>query len=266
MILTEQELKLANLDNLTRLWQAMGANSLMLSPEHKGFLSRSWPYRFWHEQAVAVPGREVSQPPGWLDHLASLPVNTVIPVWPSLYDGHKSLEQALMDAGYMHSLELVAMALTPGEDMGKGIGKGEQHHAAGGLRLTTCASDDEIKRWSRIGSEAFGYEIDFTVVQALAENSDARVILAYEEGQVVATALLFHSSYKGAAITGIHQLGVAAKYRGRGIARQLMSLLLAQSAADTDFFCLQASAMGKGLYLSLGFKELFLLNNYRKKP
>ncbi|WDE01124.1 GNAT family N-acetyltransferase [Thalassomonas actiniarum] len=265
MTLTEQELKLANLDNLTRLWQAMGTNSQVLS-EHKAFLSRSWPYRFWHEQAAVIQGRQVSQPPGKLNNLPTLPGNTVIPVWPSLNGAHKSLEQALIDADYIHSLELLAMALTVSEGIGNKTGKAEKHNEAGELRLITCASQDEIKRWTQIGSGAFGYEIDVKVVQALAEDSKARVILAYEDRQPVATALLFHSHYKNAGITGIHQLGVAEKYRGRGIARRLMSALLTQSAADTDFFCLQASIMGKGLYLSLGFKELFLINNYRKAP
>jgi len=43
-----------------------------------------------------------------------------------------------------------------------------------------------------------------------------------------------------------------------------MSALLAQNAGDTDFISLQASAMGKGLYAGFGFKEQFLIRNYRR--
>ncbi|WDE03345.1 GNAT family N-acetyltransferase [Thalassomonas viridans] len=264
MNLTKPELQLANLDNFTRLWQAMGADerllssqlSPQLSPQHKVFLSRSWPYRFWCENLMASSGDGVS--PDLINHLLQLPGNSVIPVWPQVEPAQESLEQALMDNGYSISFELVAMGLTV--EAGKAVNIQE----TGGLKLITCTGEAELNCWTRVCSEAFGYDIDPDVIQGLAEDSNARLVLAYENQQPVATALLFNSRYQSMQVTGIHQFGVPEKYRGRGIARQLMSVLLAQSVGNTDFFSLQASVMGKGLYEGLGFKEQFVIRNYRK--
>ncbi len=63
---------------------------------------------------------------------------------------------------------------------------------------------------------------------------------------------------------GVHSVGIPPEMRRKGYAKQIMKLLI-NSAVDNacDYMTLQASDMGKNLYLNLGFKEQFTIKNYK---
>ena len=58
-------------------------------------------------------------------------------------------------------------------------------------------------------------------------------------------------------------MGVIPEMRRKGFAEQMMVNLLHWSTEQQfTYATLQASAMGKGLYLKLGFEEQFTMKNY----
>ncbi len=64
-------------------------------------------------------------------------------------------------------------------------------------------------------------------------------------------------------IIGIHSMGIIPEMRGKGFAEQMMRTILNQ-AVEQGFerATLQASSMGKGLYLKLDFEQQFAMSNY----
>ncbi len=129
--------------------------------------------------------------------------------------------------------------------------------------VTNVTSPDEISVWAEVASQAFGYEIDATVVGRIAAVPDVELLLAREGGQAVATALTFQT---GDTI-GIHQVGVPKEHRGKGLARMIMDHTMARCAASSSRYAtLQASAAGAGIYRGLGFQEQFTITNYRRSP
>lgn len=71
--------------------------------------------------------------------------------------------------------------------------------------------------------------------------------------------------YKTGDVIGVHLIGVPAEYRGKGIARAIMNYVIQLSIEiGSQYLTLQASSAGEPLYRSLGFKEQFLIKNYRR--
>jgi len=57
--------------------------------------------------------------------------------------------------------------------------------------------------------------------------------------------------------------GIIPEQRRKGFAEQMMVNILSQSAEQGfKYSTLQASELGKGLYLKLGFKEQFIIKSY----
>ncbi|MBN7798326.1 GNAT family N-acetyltransferase [Parahaliea mediterranea] len=240
----DASLDTANIDNLTALWHAMGATALddTLPGLHA---CTGWPHRFWFDW------RRPPQPTVQLhDALAALPPRAMVPVWRADKAG-SALEQSLRQLGYTVALEQRAMHLRQWPVF-----------PASSLALRPALSDDELNRWTQLCSEAFGYPIDSGVMARLARDDRASLWLAEDKGEAVATALLFRTG----GTVGMHQVGVPAAQRGRGVARALMQALMNQChARDTDSLVLQASAAGEGLYRQLGFQQRFLLRSYRRQ-
>nr|WP_277611068.1 GNAT family N-acetyltransferase [Microbulbifer celer] len=129
------------------------------------------------------------------------------------------------------------------------------------LQLRPVQFAGEVQTWVTVCSEAFGYRIDTAVIAGLAAHQDTRLWLAEIDGVAVATALLFRTG----EVTGVHQVGVPERFRGRGIARELMQALLARcQQSGAGRVTLQASEMGEGLYRQLGFTPQFPIFSYRR--
>ena len=113
-------------------------------------------------------------------------------------------------------------------------------------------------RWEALFEQAFGYRISPKLLLPNYENGG--FFTAYSQGSPIGTCLL-HTS--GKEVVGIHAVGILPERRSQGLAQQLMHLVLNQSLEQGFAYAtLQASTMGKGLYVKLGFQADFLLINY----
>ena len=247
----------SNIDNLTSLWQKFGAHPVATLGMTELHGNNLWPNRYWFDWdtfTTEKANQVISQLPIFCSELKQLPKLAIVPVWlapNALTSSSEKLEQCLIDSGFKLGFEQVAMYL----DIQEYTAETRQS-----IEVKEIRSSQDIQTWVEIASDSFGYEIDTSVIQALAGDADVRLLLGYDEGRAVASAML----YKTADIIGVHQVGVAQKYQGKGIAYSLMQhVIRVCNAWHGKYIMLQASDAGKMLYKRLGFKQQFLIRNYQ---
>jgi len=230
----------ANISNLKGLWKKYGSKPLSSNSPNGLLANTHWPNRVWFDHTLADTSFENTD---WLG--AITPLN-VFPVW------NDSVRNQL-DKDYWHCIfEQTAMY--------KILNDTETPLARPGFQIKEVKSEKEFQQWVAIASDAFGYEIDLSVIEKLAGDSDIKILLGIQNKQAVASGILF----KTEGFIGIHQVGVLEAFQGQGIARYFMKSLLDICADwNGEFAVLQASQAGKPLYESLGFKDQFLIRNYQ---
>lgn len=238
--MTQEQLNLANIHNLTLLWKNMGAEKIA----DNLYRSLNWPNRLWLE-----PGAEIQT---LLRHTASPEALYKIPVWGMEENQAATLISKLEAEGYTESFAQMAMSL-------------DLHHSD--LKRNSVFSCDiirnktDILQWVTINENAFGYSIDPHVIQHIATDPNTTLFLHRINQKPVAAAMTFIDS----DVAGIHMVGVLPEYRRQGIARKVMdAVLFFIGEAGTRYCTLQASPFGRKLYLELGFKEDFLIRTYQR--
>lgn len=230
----------ANLENLTGLWQLMGATQVAEGLQQ----SISWPRRCWQ-----YPDQQAAE---WSEVIEHIPDNYLFPVWRA-GEASVELEQALRRPGLEISLEQLAMVLPLDTDV-----PSPDHPR---LDVSQIESHGQAEQWSNLCGRAFGYTLDAEVIDQLRQQPDVDVLWASLNGEPIATAIL----YRTGPVTGVHQVGVPPELQGQGIARELMLMLLARAqSAGAEYVCLQASAAGELLYHKLGFQPQFRIRSYRR--
>ena len=126
------------------------------------------------------------------------------------------------------------------------------------LNIQLVSNNSQTNLWAKLFEMSFGYKIPEEIL--LETKNEIDYYIAYTQNQAVGTAI----SYRTNNIMGIHSVGIPPEIRRKGYAEQIMKLLINSAAEDNcDYMTLQASDMGENLYLSLGFKEQFIIKNYK---
>lgn len=241
------EINKANIDNLTSLWRKMGAELYPRGDSKGMYASESWPDRFWFDWDVNTNQLETID--GLLAHL---PKRGIVPVWAKDEAGIKHLEYCLKKNSFAVVLEQTAMYL----ELENYIVSKKTAAV-----ITKVFSERDIETWTQTASQAFGYDIDVSVIQKISHCFDIHLFLYFHGGEAAGTALL----YKTGHITGVHQVGVRKPYQGKGIASSLMlHVLNVCKTWGTQYVMLQASSAGKGLYRRLDFIEQFMIRSYKR--
>jgi len=233
----------ANVNNLTALWKSGGqlAGQYIEEAGYRLSIAGSgeWPNKLWFTKPLdmqALPGIQLK----WnLDGLS-------LPIW-----GNDLKQELMLKAhGFEEKLTQVAMSM--------GLKDAPGHVKQVVIQKVT--SKQTAETWSRLFQEAFGYEISAeTVMKTMGH-------IAYFIGKhdevPVGTAVLFMDQHD---IAGIHSMGVIPSQRRKGYAEELLihMLNIARMQGATHA-TLQASDMGKGLYLKTGFQEDFTLKTFIK--
>jgi len=245
--MNDKQLKTANIENLTQLWKQMGARPCFLEGMEKFQMSVSWPNRCWIESELLVD--EIST----IAHcIYQTTEDVIVPVWVELGGLTEQLESILTSSGFEALFEQTAMYL----DL-----KNYPIMGQSDLELLPIDSERDIRTWTDIAARSFEYEIDNSVIQKIAVNSNVKLFMAYLGDHPAATAMLFNTG----DVTGVHQMGVLPEYRGQGIARKLMQDIINLCIQmPARYITLQASTAGEPLYSSLGFKRQFKIQNYQR--
>lgn len=256
----------ANLSNLTKLWhkydsQPVEATKLPLLQANTG-----WPHRCWIDSWARSDGDSGQLQGGVNDNrwIGNIPGSAIFPLWPTLRTNNnlpsskfepQVVEQSLLDKHWHCTFEQTAMYLTLPSDANHVVQTRPE------FKVKPVSTFEDIKMWADIGSEAFGYQIDLSVIQRLVDDEEIQLLIGWDNGQAIACGLL----YKTDDIIGVHQVGVKQAFQGRGFAKCFMlDIIAACSKWQGKHVVLQASQAGKPLYEKLGFKSQFLIKNFRR--
>jgi len=234
----------ANIDNLTSLWQTASMPYRSYFPESTFsycYIENSdWPNRLWLNQDI---NQEII--PLIKEKILSISTPLVVPYW-DIYENrmYKDLESH----GFKKSFEQVGMSLKIGKPI----------RAQDNLNIQLVSNNAEVKLWTELFEMSFGYRIRHETLLKTKKKID--YYIAYTQNQAIGTAI----SYKTDNIMGVHAVGVPPEMRRKGYAEQIMKLLInLATEGGVDHMTLQASNMGKNLYLKLGFEEQFMIKNYK---
>jgi ribosomal protein S18 acetylase RimI-like enzyme len=256
----------ANIDNLTRLWKKYGVQ--IIDKNTQLIKNTSWPYRCWFDLPASVQN--------YLQ-LKHLDTTAIVPMWSEPENAdieenensnlssqlfltkQSSLEVELVKKGWQCLFSQTAMYLAISPAVLFTIK--DKIKLRKGFTVKLVTKTQELMAWVDIASKAFGYVIDQSVIESLMNDSDIRLLLAYDNDEAIATALM----YKTGSIIGVHQVGVKPEVQGKGFSRLLMSEIIVNCAEwKGTHIVLQASHAGKRLYDKLGFQAQFLINNYQR--
>lgn len=242
----KENLIIANWENLTSLWKTASApfhgNTAGDVFDYAEIESSDWPNRLWFHEDITQKSVEKA-----LEKIESSNHRFTIP-YRDIYNSQSN--RILEENGFTKTFEQVAMSLPltlPSQLENK-------------LDFRVVSNPNDAKMWADIYPSAFGYRITKeTLVNTMGS---IEYILALKQNQPVGTAILFQTRQ----VIGIHGVGVIPEMRRKGLAEEIMKFVLNKAIDNgAKYATLQASAMGKGLYLKLGFDEQFTIRNYVKE-
>jgi hypothetical protein len=254
----------ANLNNLNKLWHKYGSQTVKAPTLPLLQTNTRWPRRCWIDYKAQLDG-DRGQLQGDINDsewVKKIPDSTVFPLWPrmSTHDNLPAskieshiIEKCLLDNGWYCAFEQTAMYLALPGDV--------KHvpHSHSGFKVKPADTLEDIKVWVDIGSEAFGYQIDLSVIKKLVHVDNIQLLLGWENDQAIASGLLF----KTGEIIGVHQIGIKKAFQGKGFAKCFMlDIIEACTQWQGKYVVLQASNVGKPLYEKLGFISQFLIKNF----
>lgn len=234
-----------NFNNLTDYWASTskryemyfaGENfSYCINPE------ALWPNRAWlHQPLTSALLQEVK------NKIQGLPQPMVVPYVHQIND---KADEVFAAHGFRVLFEQVGMSLKLGDTYQPTVNN---------VHLQPVTQLQEATLWSDLFEQAFGYHIPPKFINNAPAGAQFFVVYS-QTSEPIGTAML----YRTQNIAGIHMIGVTPNMRRQGYADAIMhEILRLATTQQLTYATLQASAMGKGLYLKLGFEEDFVMKNY----
>ncbi|WP_139959356.1 GNAT family N-acetyltransferase [Flavicella sediminum] len=240
---TTTELINDNLQNLTDLWKTAGrafnAYEKTSNFDFCEIKGSAWPNRIWFQKPITEENLPIIQ-----QKLTTASSYITLPIWQL---PNKKQETLLKENGFKLRFEQVGMSLKIDEAFA----------IATDFKIQRVTNSTQIKIWADLFFQAFKYVISIETIEKTLQ--DIPYYIAYDKDTPVGTAIAYASNNS----MGIHSVGIPPEMRRRGYAEQLMKQLINLALSQQmEYVSLQASAMGKNIYLKLGFTELFVIQNY----
>ena len=234
----------ANTNNLTALWKAGGklSGQYFEEPGYRLSISESgeWPNKLWFTKPMDMQAIMDIQLQWNMDKLS-------LPVWG---DDIEKQELMLKASGFEEKLTQVAMSMN--------LANAPDHVEH--LVIQKVTSKPMVRTWSQLFQDAFGYEISTDMVYKTMNSIE--YFIGKHDGVSVGTAVLFMDQH---GIAGIHSMGVIPTQRRKGYAEELLiHMMNIARMKGANYATLQASEMGKGLYIKTGFREDFIIKTFIK--
>lgn len=236
-----------NIDNLTSMWRLVNEKMKahhMESEYEFGVLTYSqWPNRLWFNGDITKNGLKKAR-----TVIQNSSTKLIIPYW----DIYKSQSHEFLEKSGFEK---------KGQQIGMSLKLDSSYRSVSTMTFDKVGNEIKAKLWEQLFTQAFNYKIDQRVIR---ENQyDLEFLIANHNNEPVGSVLLHPS---GENIMGIHSMGIIPEKRRKGLAEQMMINILSQSAEQgIRYAMLQASELGKRLYLKLGFSEQFIIRNYGLK-
>jgi ribosomal protein S18 acetylase RimI-like enzyme len=234
---------LANIENLTSLWQTIckpfNSNFKEECFNYSLIKNSEWPNKLWFTKDIDLNAILLAK-----EKLISLSTDLTVPYW-DIYNSNSF--KILEKNGFNLKFEQVGMSLK----------RDSLFTELDTISLKKVSFENETLLWSELFSKSFGYFIDPILLTKPQKNTT--FYIAYHKNEAIGTGVL-HTTNN---VTGIHSVGVTPEQRRKGYAEQIMKLLINESIkTNSNYITLQSSNMGKRLYLKLGFEEQFTIKNY----
>ncbi|MBS0026413.1 GNAT family N-acetyltransferase [Chitinophaga sp. 22321] len=232
----------ANLDNLISLWKTAGTpfNGFVDAPlfSYCRIENADWPNRLWFRNDVTPEALDAA-----LEVIGE--TKTTIPYFDICNSG---ADEYIAAKGGVLAFEQAGMSI-----------KLEQPFTVeNSLTYVRISDNAQAELWAALYPQAFGYTIGAGILMSTC--NDLHFYLAYYNGVPAGTAILHCRD----GIAGIHGVGVIPEMRNKGLAREIMGHVLNEAIGlNAAYATLQASKMGIGIYLKMGFEEQFQIRNYR---
>ncbi|WP_025743842.1 GNAT family N-acetyltransferase [Aquimarina pacifica] len=240
---SKQHLIKLNIQNLTSLWKEASIynNSFVENNlfKYAAIENRNWPNRLWFSNTPEQDTLLLAK-----DKVFSKFPDLIIPYWDI---PEHDLTPLFKQNGFVTLFEQIGMSLKTNSLFEE---KKE-------VSITRVSTKSDSILWSTLFKLSFGYEIHPNILT----NTHRKInfYIAYHKGKSIGTAITYQTN----TVTGIHGVGIIPNGRRKGIANELMKILINISIRKkSKYITLQASDMGKGLYIKLGFEEQFLIKNY----
>ena len=233
-----------NIENLTSLWRLAGdqsgINFQKTGYEFSWIPGSDWPNRLWFTNPINSNGYSSAIEQAKMHNLGI-----------SIWDGIEITNVMLESEGFIIKSELTGMTLSL-ENL---------NSKSKTLEMEPVSNFLEASEWSSLFQEAFGYKIDsYTILKI---SNVVNFYIARHNQEAVGTAVLFQNKPE---VAGIHSMGIIPSMRRKGYAEEmLLTVLEAGKEKGARLATLQASEMGKGLYLKTGFQEQFKFKTYNYK-
>ena len=171
-----------------------------------------------------------------------------------------SYNQPIFLEDYLESLNFNMFYQQSGMAIDLASFKFENNENIGQIR--TIKSTDELEEWILVTEEAFGKKRNSHIYKMFLNENDIRLYGCYYKDKIVATLMLYIKD----AIAGIHLVGTANDFRGKGFGTMITKTAL-RDAKDLGckYSVLQASDMGRNVYNSIGFKEYCKIRHWEYK-
>jgi ribosomal protein S18 acetylase RimI-like enzyme len=240
------DLEKENIENLTSLWKAAGEKAGRHLHNNLFDMSLNcnsdWPNRLWFHHSVDKGTIKKA-----IDLMGIHLSKITIPIWGSNLSNSSMM---LEGSGFKYSSSLIGMSISLDQDL----------EDSGRIRLEKVTNELSAILWSKLFEKSFGYLISEDVI--LKSKDVITYLIAFHGNDPVGTSVLY---FHQPSIAGIHSVGVIPEKRRKGFAEEIMKQLLRMaSGSGAQYATLQASDLGKGLYLKLGFQEQFTIKNYVK--
>ena len=232
-----------NIDNLTSLWETAGKSFNTFFQFHDFALSiakdSDWPNKIWFMNDITE--HSLSRV---IDKINENSINFSIPYWDIYESGSSGI---LEDHGFTLKSEQVGMSMK--------LNKKFEYEKR--LKIIEITNEADSGVFEFIYPLAFRYRISQDTI--INTRGNIKFYLALADEKPVGTAIL----YKTGDTAGIHGVGIIPEARRKGFAEEIMKYLLNESILlGAKYSTLQASNMGKAIYLRLGYSEDFILKNY----
>jgi len=237
---------LANISNLTALWKKAGApfNGVFTNDifSYVCISDSDWPNRIWLTQHLDEPAlQEISE------LIRCCPAALSFSYWQDTQStGYKVIEHS--------GFELKSVQTGMSMQLDQKFNQQQQ------LTFKQVSQPHQAKIWTELYPQSFRYHINPEILIKTA--SQITYYLIYLDKTPIGTVLTMQTENA----IGIHGLGIIPQMRKRGFAEQTMAYLLNKAIDDQFTYAyLQASELGKNIYLNMGFTVDFTMRNYIKR-
>lgn len=232
-----------NIQNLTSLWKKVSISFQGFFPgdefDYCQIQNSDWPNRLWFNQNVNEKSLKKA-----IKIIRSSTVNLSFSYWD---DFNSPINQLIEKSGFIKKSEQIGMFLK----------LNQKYQEQNRLSFQIVTEKDQAKLWADLYPQSFGYQISDEIL--IKTTREVQYYLIYFENNPIGTAITFQTDN----IIGIHGIGIIPEMRKRGFAEEIMYFILNRAIDEKiEYAMLQSSSMGKGVYLRMGFTDLFLMTNY----